>query len=143
MIELGPKFQRSTVNPWPGMSAQDTIIWIRGKDVVARDDDEIYYNVRIGPERQIDQWVPPNIARQWQGVNSKRIDLVLHRGDRWIIVEVRHVATSAALGRLIQYRELWLTDRPDDDLTLLLVTDWMDPDLPPLLSSAGISYLII
>jgi hypothetical protein len=143
MIELGPKFTRAAVNPWPGMSAQDTIIWLRALEVVTQPGDTIYYNVRLGPQRVTSMFVPPEIERQWQQVNAKRIDLVIQRPGQWIIVEVRHIATSAALGRLIQYKKLWLNDWPERVPDLLLVTDWMDPDLPELLGIAGISYLVI
>jgi len=143
MIDLGRKYTRDTVSPWPGMSAQDTIIWIRGISIVTQPGDVIYYDVHIGTQRDIGPGIPPEIALMWQRVNQKRIDLVIHRGDIWYIVEVRHVATSAALGRLIQYQKLWHHERPSDDTVLLLVTDWIDPDLPPLLLTNQISYLVI
>jgi hypothetical protein len=143
VIELGQTFSRDAVPPWPGMSAQDTIIWLRGLHVVTQPGDSLYYNVRIGTLKHVGPGLPPGIVTGWQRVNQKRVDVVRQRGDLWTIIEVRHIATSAALGRLIQYRDLWAQDRPTEKPELLLVTDWMDPDLPQLLGPAGISYLII
>jgi hypothetical protein len=143
MIELGPVFTRDIVAPWPGMSAQDTIVWTRGLQVVTEPGDKLFYNVRIGVQLEVGPGLPPGVASGWQRVNQKRVDVVLQRGESWTIIEVRHIATSAVLGRLIQYRELWLSERPQDDLSLLLVTDWMDRDLPKLLGPSGIAYLVI
>jgi hypothetical protein len=143
MIELGPKYTRDIVPPWPGMSAQDTIIWIRGILVVTQPGDSLYYNVRIGTQQGPVPGIMQTVMSAWQRANQKRVDVVLQRGDEWTIIEVRHIATSAALGRLIQYRDLWAQDRPTDNVRLLLVTDWIDTDLPPLLLATGIDYLII
>jgi len=143
VIELGRVYDRMTPRPWPGMSAQDTIIWMRGLHVVTQPGDALYYNVRIGSQNVIADNVPPAIAAGWQRLNAKRVDVVLERDGRWIIIEVRHIGTSAAMGRLIQYRDLWRIDRPDDELELLLVTDWLDPDIPGMLTQLGIAYLVI
>lgn len=143
MIELGRAFAPVTAPPWPGMSAQDSIIWVRAQEVITQPGDVVHYNVRIGPEREVETHLPLYIRTMWSQINAKRIDLVIYRDGKPHIVEVRHMATSAVLGRLMLYEKLWKTDRPDDDPQLICITDWMDPDLPPMLEGVGIAWMVI
>lgn len=143
MIDLGRAFDPVTAPPWPGMSAQDSIIWVRAQEIITQPDDRIYYNVRIGPARESAEYLPLQIRTMWSQINAKRVDLVIERGDTWIIVEVRHLATSAVLGRLLMYERLWHMDRPEAKLELALITDWLDPDLMPMLSGSNIAWMVI
>ena len=78
----------------------------------------------------------------WWRLTMKRIDVVAETKKEWHIIEIRPRATSTAVGRLLQYRDMWTADPPDQrPVRLILTTDTPDPDLPRLLHTLKIELV--
>ena len=82
-----------------------------------------------------------NYQRMWTRITQKRIDLLAETASELWLVELRHAATSNAVGRLMQYSLLWRKDPViKKPLHLFLVTNSFDPELQALCNSLGITY---
>ncbi len=103
----------------------------------------VFYDVGVGSGRTdtIPLNAPDNFAGAWIHNTQKRIDmLAVMPGEVWLI-ELRHYATSNAIGRLLQYKLLWEEDpQLQGKLRLFLVSNSHDPDLDKLAKMNGVTY---
>lgn len=125
------------------MSTQDYTIWQRFRRVLPSTTRGLYFNVRLGSGRDLPDDTSDHWRDRWRTLTAKRADVVIEQPDGWLLVELRENAQLNAIGRLLGYRKLW-TDEPPDarPLSLLLVTNVLDPDVRDLAADHGIGYLI-
>lgn len=144
MLDLGPKYQLDILRVPPHMSTEDYQLFKRWRSVYAADNPAVYYDVGIGPEADTPPAADATIKTMWTRLNQKRLDVLLDLGDRWIIVELRDRANANAVGRLLQYQQLWEDDAPDvRPLQLELVSNRLDRAMVPLTTKFQILYRIV
>lgn len=141
---LGPRF----LPTWRGypqhMSQDDYPLWQKYKDQALKDAVAVYYDVGLGGQTEVPQGVTPEMALMWLRNTQKRADVVIEKTDKWEIIELRSQATSAALGRLLVYRDLWRKDPPDSKpVTVLLVTDRFDKDMVETAKAVNVEYVTV
>lgn len=128
----------------PHMSPEDLVLWKTYRQNIETGAVSLYFDVGLGGQTDIPPGTSPEMAIMWLRNTQKRIDVLIETSQDWIITELRHNATSSAVGRLLQYRELWNEDPPDSKpVRLRLVTDMGDSDLQKLCERVGIEYIKI
>ena len=127
----------------PHMSKEDFEIFKRGKSLIFKDAINVYYDAGLGGVTDLPGEMEESYKKMWTSVTQKRIDVLVETADEWKIVEIRPRATSTAVGRLLQYNDLWKQDPPDGKpARLILMTDFPDPDMNSLLKTVGIELII-
>ncbi len=118
-------------------------IYQRARRLLLLHAEHFYFNVQLGHGAPAPAETSAALRDMWRRSTVKRADLVADYGDRWELVELRHDATSSAVGRLLQYRMLWQEDPPDQrPLSLTLATDSNDTDLYRLCAQLKISLIL-
>jgi len=139
---LGDRFMPTWGGYPPHMSPEDTTIWKKYKYKILSEADAMYFDVGLGGQTEVPPGTPEEMARMWLRNTQKRADVVLETTNGWTIIELRENATSSAAGRLLQYRELWNQDPPDNKPVILrLVSNSYDKDLDGLCKTLNIEYL--
>lgn len=124
------------------MAREDFIIWQRLQPTLTLNSKYIYFDVGLGGAKEIPNEYEPSYIFMWQRLNQKRIDVLTDNEDLWQIIELRPRATSTAIGRLLQYKELWLQEPIDDrPIKLILATDLPDPDVLMLAKAVNIEIV--
>lgn len=124
---------------WAGLVAADRGLLQRFLSRLGRAPDELHTHVPVGrapwPASGVDDFARRQIESCW----ARRIDALLRFGSEWWLVECKPSATHHVLGQVLCY-VYWLTrDRPDLELArVLVVTDWADPELLPVLGCCGV-----
>lgn len=125
------------------MSTEDFEIFKRGKGLLFVDAINIYYDAGLGGAKDLPEEMEGSYKKMWSAVTQKRIDVLIETKEEWKIVEIRPRATSTAVGRLLQYKALWLADPPDSKpVKLLLLTDFPDPDMAEMVKALDIEIII-
>lgn len=101
------------------------------------------YDVHVGtPTKTPKDW-PDNYMAMVNMLSRKRIDVVMEDNENIYIVEIKERAYPECLGRLITYRDSYIdTYNPDKPIKIILVADYIDPDLIRILDGLGIRYFI-
>lgn len=129
-VDLGPPY----MNDWKGrpahMSSLDQPLWERFQAAHGSEYELFYFDASLGTPSEVAADAPPELAKMWTRITSKRMDVVGRKPGEWWILEMRPNASSGALGTVLTYRELWRSAPPDSDpVRAAIVTDRPDPDL--------------
>ncbi|MGQ9778093.1 MAG: hypothetical protein ACUVQ9_12915 [Thermodesulfobacteriota bacterium] len=125
------------------MSKEDYEIWKKVKDNELRGAVAVYYDVPLGGDNESITEVDEGAAKSWVYSTSKRIDVVVEFPDYWNLIELRHNASSSAIGRLLQYKLLWEKERIDNlPIKLTLISDNYDKSVHLLCNEYGIIYKV-
>ena len=128
----------------PHISRDDLELWKRYRSSARKEAIAFYFDVGVGGQTEVPEGTEPELARMWLHHTQKRIDVLIQTILSWVICELRHNATAAAAGRLLQYKNLWGKEPIDEmSVTLRLITDRFDPDLQSLLNEINIEYVIL
>jgi hypothetical protein len=139
---LGPAYPPDWQGRPAGMSKEDYAIWTRYQPTARSAFTDLYFNVRLGWGDQPVQEDDAKLRDAWYDLNAKRADVVATTTNGPWIIELRHMANANAIGRLLQYRQLWMRDPPlPGAVVLVLVTDRHDPDLIDLGRSMAIQVI--
>lgn len=133
---------------WQGqpahMSPWDFQLWRHYRKRLNDDITAVFYDVGLGGQIINDPYLSDEMKRDWMRLTQKRLDVLLQTPDQWIIIELRRNATSSALGRLLQYKTLWIQESTGHTVPLLrLVTNQPDRDLEYLCSLHDIAYIVL
>lgn len=143
---LGDKYPPLPSRRPPHMSEEDYEIWRRWWPRQTSGVVCCYFDVYVG--RGADGFLVGDPAdayeRGWIRNNQKRIDqIAVFPAGIWII-ELRHFATANAVGRLLQYKQLYLEDPVlGSEVALILVSNHQDKELSNLCRSVLISYHVV
>jgi hypothetical protein len=125
------------------MSSEDFAIWQRYKLDALKDIEFVYFDVGLGGQTEVPPGTPPQYAVMWTRNTQKRIDVLLDTGSAWRIIELKHNATGAALGRLLMYRDMWMREPPDSrPVEVYLITNRLDPDVRDTAQAIGVNYRV-
>lgn len=110
MIKLGQRFAPTFAGTPPGISPNDRDLWHRWRVMFAHEYEGFYFNVRVGGVTAL----PPNTsdteAEQIFDNTSFRIDAVGIHDDSWDIIEMRIHAGLGALGSILAYEQMFITN---------------------------------
>jgi hypothetical protein len=144
--DLGPTWPAIITRIPPRMSPEDYEIYLNWWSLYAASAKRVWYDVGVG----VGSPLPPpgpneqNYRRMWTRNTQKRIDMVADMGNQLWIIELRHAATSNAIGRLLSYDMLWKEDPVIDLPTqLVLVSNHYDGDLDALARAQHILYYTV
>jgi hypothetical protein len=124
------------------MGPQDTKVW----QAAVRDNlfpaDRYEYDVRLGGATPTGIPLEDTHVMMWATLTKKRIDVVAWRGRVPWILEVKPVASFAALGQCLGYGFMWEKEKPGRvKPRLAVVCAICDRDLLPCFQSFGISVV--
>lgn len=141
---LGNPFSPTWGGVPPHISGEDLALWYSFRDTIVKDSLRLYFDVGLGGQTIVPEGTSPEMALMWLRSTQKRIDVLIEKEDKWIIVELRARAQASAVGRLLQYQKLWKDDPPNlKKVDLMLVTNSVDQDTKDLAESLGITFLLV
>jgi len=141
---LGTPFKRTWEGTPPHMSTDDQVLWNKYKTDALKNAVNIYFDVGLGGQTDTPPGTSPEMARMWLRNTQKRIDVLIEEPNKWIILELRPRAQASAIGRLLQYFDLWKDDPPDTKpVELRLVTDTTDQDTKKLAQKLAITFITV
>ena len=140
---LGNPYPQTWEGVPPHMYGEDLGLWYKYRPTVIQKALRIYFDVGLGGQMEVPPETPPEMAVMWLRNTQKRIDVLIEEEKKWIIIELRARAQASAIGRLLQYFNLWKEDPPDNrTVELRLITDTVDQDTKNLAEKLGITFVI-
>lgn len=101
---------------YPHMRPREIQIWDAFIEQYGLPDGVIDYDVHLGDGVPADPAWPDWMVKMVKALSTHRLDVVVERADEVIIIEIKSVAGMSAVGQLVGYEALWLsefgTDRP-------------------------------
>ncbi len=144
MIKLGQRFEPTFAGTPPGVSPNDRDLWHRWRVMFAHEYESFHFNVRVAGRTDLRPETPPLEAEQIFDNTSFRIDAVGERADSWDIIEMRIHAGLGALGSILAYEQLFITNmgtlRPTRKI---LVTDNLRSALYPVFKRFNIRVDVV
>jgi len=126
------------------MIKEDLVLWNKYRLTAIQKAVRLYFDVGVGGQTEVPPGTTPEMATMWLRNTQKRIDVLIEEEKRWVIIELRERAQASAIGRLLQYFDLWKQDPPDDRIVeLRLVTDFEDRDARGLAERMGITFVLV
>ena len=139
---LGNPYPQKWEGTPPHMSGEDLDLWHKYRVTAIQKAINIYFDVGLGGQTEVPAGTSPEMAFMWLRNTQKRIDVLIQQETKWIIIELRARAQASAVGRLLQYFDLWKEDPPDKKtVELCLVTDTTDRDTKKLAEKLGIVFI--
>ncbi|MBA7557900.1 hypothetical protein ES705_50680 [subsurface metagenome] len=78
------------------------------------------------------------------GISRKRIDAVCRIGGGYWVVEVKPFASMLALGQVVSYHRLFVSEyRPDGETFPVIICENADPDLLDEFEAAGVLVVTV
>ncbi|MGR3319644.1 MAG: hypothetical protein ACUZ8O_14345 [Candidatus Anammoxibacter sp.] len=144
VTSLGDPIPRASERQLRGLVEPEASIWTRWRFSLPAGVIRIYANVRVGKGRVAEGNFTEDDRKMWLSLTQKRIDVLLEFSDKVWIVELRRVASSGALGRLMMYKQLYEEDPVlSKPVTLALVTDFKDEDVENIAFTLGVKYIVV
>lgn len=141
---LGTPYARAWEGVPPHMSGEDLLLWRKYQTEAIKNAIHLYFDVGLGGQTEVPPGTSPEMALMWLRNTQKRIDVLVEEEGRWVIIELRSRASSTAVGRLLQYMDLWKEDPPNNKpIELRIVTDSIDQDTKRLAEKLGITFIQI
>jgi hypothetical protein len=142
--DLGRPFLVDFSGVPPHMSALDFVLWNRFRVRNPLPFLRLYFDVAVGQGADTGTLVDPALQAAWKRVTQQRVDVVGEFLASWTIIEIRAAAGPGAIGSLLVYRDLWLSDSPDArPLSLWLVTDSISSNLSRTLALNSIRLFLV
>lgn len=124
------------------MGPADADVWesaLRAKLVEA---DRYDYDVRLGGSLALHIDDGHVLKPMWATLLRKRVDVVAWTGETPVLIEVKPVASFAALGQCLGYGWLWKKERGSlSSVSLACVCAIADPDLLPVFEAYGVKVI--
>jgi hypothetical protein len=123
----------------PGMTPEESAIARAWLEAHAAEFDSAEFNVRLGQGIEPQPDWDESTRRFAAASTTKRADVIARRGVDVTIVEVKVRAGLSALGQVLGYRDLWLTQNPGTAVTALVVAaSAAEPDVQSVLQQQGV-----
>ena len=128
----------------PGMPSGDFQVWNRWREKAASLFDRLYFNVRVGEPVPVADDLPPEIKAMAVALSRRRIDVVGGKGTDWALVELKQDAGAEALGQILMYKALWLSDPPDArPVSMSVVTNSFNKDMNIACNFYDVEYIVV
>ena len=139
--ELRKLYERQ-YGPFLHMGPEDKAIWLRFLLLGGVRFAPFVYDLRVGDGVKMPAGSTITAIAAAYALTTKRIDVVWMQGGYSIICEVKKRAGSTAIGQLILYSKLYKQTYPNEPPPrLMLVTDYLEPDMTEALRDLEISYI--
>ena len=127
--------------PFVHMSQEEKAIWIRWLQQGGTQFAPFRYDIRVGNGLIMPPGSSGYAVRSAYALTTKRIDVLYVEQQTTVIVEVKRRAGLSAIGQLIGYRDLYRqTPGFAGAISMLLVTDQLQPDMETPLRESGIFW---
>lgn len=141
---LGTPYARTWEGVPPHMSGEDLELWRKYHTEAIKNAIHLYFDVGLGGQTEVPPGTSPEMALMWLRNTQKRIDVLVEEEKKWIIMELRARAQASAIGRLLQYFNLWKDNPPNEKaVELRLVTNSEDTDTKNLAEKLGITFVLV
>jgi len=129
---------------YPHLRPHEVAIWERFIRKHPDFFDSIDYDVKVGTPREYPKVGMESVQKGMEELSRKRIDFVGYKGKQVFIGEIKPSASFSAIGQLLAEKSLYLEEHPEiKEVSLILVTDQVVPDMPKLCSEYGIQYFVV
>lgn len=129
---------------YPHMFPRDIAIWERFLKDFGESYSHFNYDVKVGSGTSDILGRNDAYSKMQRILSLYRIDAVGFRGSDIDIIEVKPRATTAAIGQVIVYKELYERDfQPTQTVIPTIVTDYEMPDIRYLTKELGIQYIVM
>jgi len=136
---LGPKYSTDWRGKPPHMLAPDIPVWYRFLEEWADHFIALYYDSLLGGPTLTPEEEKDNMKRMWRALICKRTDAIAELKEELWLIEVAEHPEMRAVGQLITYEALWLTDpKIDKPARKILVANSIDPDIATGLYRMGV-----
>lgn len=132
--------QKPIVMPhYPHMLPKDRRIWTAFLEAGVVDIKEVWYDVHVGQGVLLPVGTSDLLQRIRDGITRKRIDVVCHVGNRYWVVEVKPRADMYALGQVLTYVRLFMSEFGMVDETIaVIICSEVDEDVMYLFEEFGV-----
>ena len=97
------------------------------------------YDVHVGEGEIHGDLETDKLARGFQRLTQKKIDVVGYKDGKVILTEVKPIAGSMAFGQMLAYFKLWSEKHPEvGDRGMLIITDKCQSDFAEIYADNGI-----
>ncbi len=136
---------KPTVQPfYPHMMAQDIEVWSLYLVDPVVPIKEVWYDVHVGGPVEVAGGPEELLPRIAAGLTRKRIDVVAAVGGGYWVVEVKPFGSMLALGQVISYHRLFVSEyRPDGETFPVIICENADPDLLDEFEAAGVLVVTV
>ena len=141
---MQPRFLYQKLPKYPHLAPEDVKIWERFITAYPVYFERVDYDLKVGTPRAYPEAPNDKIKEDLEYLSRKRIDVVGYRGNEIHIIELKPRASFEAIGQIIGYTELFLPFvKPENSISMVLITDTEIPDIAELCFKKGIQYFIV
>ena len=128
----------------PGMPVGDFQVWDRWRVSAAGLFERLYFNVRVGEPIPMDESLPPELKAMSVALSRRRIDVVGEKASGWSLVELKWDAGAEALGQVLMYKALWLSEPPDRrPVSMSVVTNSFNKDMNIACKFYDVEFIVV
>lgn len=134
------RYYEQRYGPFTHMAPLDKSIWVRFLQKGGTQYAPFVYDLRVGDGVTMPTGSNPTELAVAYALTTKRIDAVSRRDGRVLIIEVKQRAGLGAVGQLTGYGMLYVSTFGNEyPVDLMLVTDYLQPDMRPILTANSIN----
>ena len=126
------------------MKEYEAQIWDRFLRVMPWSPVRVTYDLRLGVGTVLPPETPEWVRRMAYSLSTKRVDAVVETRHEVYICEVKQRAGMSALGQLLGYEALYVSQfKPRRSVVLVLICEVVEPDMESVYGQYGIqTYLV-
>lgn len=129
---------------YPHLLPKDIEVWERWLDKHRQEYTHFDYDLRVGEGRDPGLDFDPKIRKMALDLSQRRIDAVGYQPNRIKIIEITTAIGHRAIGQYHVYPTLYIRKfQPSLPVDCLIVGNFIEPDIVPVLIERGIKYEII
>jgi hypothetical protein len=126
------------------MSLYDKAIWERFITAYPTAYSQVQYDFRVGDAPAFNTLMDDGQDWEQDKLYRKRIDVLGYANDRIDVIELKPRAGTSTIGQVESYRELLLRDEmPNKKIGMVIITDFLMPNMEYLCKQKGIQIVII
>ena len=125
------------------MMAEDIAVWTKYLQSPLVPILKVWYDVHVGKPIELPAEASDMERRMAAGISRKRIDVIAQVGGGYWIIEVKPVADMRALGQVLTYFRLFISEYLlDGEAVPVIVCDSVDADLLDEFEELGVAVVV-
>ncbi len=129
---------------YPHMKPKDIAIWERFIEKYPNAYKSVQYDFNVGDPPPFDPTGTNGEDLNQDALYRLKIDVVGRTESEYHIIELKPRADASAIGQLEGYKALYLRDEiPDMPLVLVIITDFLMPNIKYLCDQKGIKLFVV
>lgn len=141
MVDL-LKYEKRT--DYAHMAPNDKAIWERFIEAYPTAYSQVQYDFRVGDPPPFNTIMDDGADWEQDKLYRKRIDVLGYTDNRIDVIELKPRAGTSTIGQVEAYRELLLRDEmPNYKIGMVIITDFLMPNMEYLCKQKGIQLIII